>query len=273
MDQLFISVSLPEKDLDNLREFVDRACIRLGCGWRPWPDEPLDGSCVLLFVDSDEEGDGVLKERAKEEAAARGIPFVKSLPSVVMRPKWLAETLIPSITREAFDFEMLKQSGTTAPQEKNLAEPAPTGSQEDNMVSSFQAASVPVEKKAGGNVFSKYFWGILKNKYARFSGRADISEYWYYVLFNMLVAFFVGLVDGLIGADFILVSIYLLAVMIPGIAVGVRRLHDTGRRGWLILLSFVPFIGTICAIYLLVMFLLPGDYGDNEYGPDPRMEL
>src|SRR5690554_2411323 len=99
---------------------------------------------------------------------------------------------------------------------------------------------------------------VLK-KYAVFSGRARRSEYWFFVLFNMIVAFILGFIDGFFGlADAevgvgLLGMIYGLAVIIPSLAVGVRRLHDTNRSGWWLLISLVPFIGAIVLIVFFVM--------------------
>ena len=97
--------------------------------------------------------------------------------------------------------------------------------------------------------------------YAGFRGRASRAEYWWWTLFVILVeAATSGLGDavgGLVGA----------ALVLPSIAVGVRRLHDTGRSGWWMLIAFVPFIGFIV---LLVFFVLDSQPGSNEYGPNPK---
>lgn len=113
---------------------------------------------------------------------------------------------------------------------------------------------------------------VLK-KYAVFSGRARRSEYWFFVLFNMIVAFVLGFIDGFLGlGDMeagigLLGTIYGLAVIIPSIAVGVRRLHDTNRSGWWLLISLVPLIG---AIVLIVFFVMDSTPGDNRFGPNPK---
>ena len=111
-------------------------------------------------------------------------------------------------------------------------------------------------------------------KYADFSGRARRSEYWWFVLGLMVIGFVVGLLEGAIGLGgsaigpygFLTLAFY-LAILIPSIAVGVRRLHDTGRSGWWLLIGLVPLIG---GIVLLVFYVLNGDQGDNAYGPDPK---
>ena len=117
-----------------------------------------------------------------------------------------------------------------------------------------------------------WYIGALK-KYAVFGGRARRSEYWYFFLFNIIISVLLALVDGMTGSlDMatgigLLGGIYALAVLVPGIAVTVRRLHDTGRSGWWILIAFVPLIG---AIVLLVFMVTAGQSGSNEYGADPK---
>lgn len=117
-----------------------------------------------------------------------------------------------------------------------------------------------------------WYLEVLK-KYAVFSGRARRKEYWYFVLVNIIIAFILGIVDNALGnvsqrtGTGLLGSIYALAIFLPGIGVAVRRLHDTGRTGWWILIAFVPFIG---ALVLLVFMVLEGQSGGNEYGTDPK---
>ena len=110
-------------------------------------------------------------------------------------------------------------------------------------------------------------------KYAVFNGRSRRKEYWYFVLFNLIVGMALGLVDSMTGmynyeAGLGLLSgVYSLAVIIPGIAVGVRRLHDTGRSGWWLLIGLIPFIG---AIVLIVFCVQDSQPGENGYGPNPK---
>jgi uncharacterized membrane protein YhaH (DUF805 family) len=98
-------------------------------------------------------------------------------------------------------------------------------------------------------------------------------EYWYFVLFNIIVLIVLSLIDVLLGTFNIvrgvglLSGIYTLAVLIPTLAVTVRRLHDIDRTGWWILINLIPLIGTIV---LLVFELTPGTPGSNRYGPDPK---
>jgi len=116
-----------------------------------------------------------------------------------------------------------------------------------------------------------WYLEVLK-KYAVFSGRARRKEYWMFVLFNMIIALVLAFIDGaagLAGETGIgpLYSLYCLAVLIPAIAVGVRRLHDTNHSGWWFFILLVPFIG---AIVLLVFFVQDSQAGDNKYGPNPK---
>jgi uncharacterized membrane protein YhaH (DUF805 family) len=112
-----------------------------------------------------------------------------------------------------------------------------------------------------------WYLEVMK-KYAVFSGRARRKEYWMFFLFNCIIAFVIGFVMGFIGAllgigatlSNLVSVIYSLAVLVPGIAVGVRRMHDIGRSGWWILFPFVN----------LVFLCLDSQPGDNEYGPNPK---
>jgi uncharacterized membrane protein YhaH (DUF805 family) len=117
----------------------------------------------------------------------------------------------------------------------------------------------------------EWYLAVLR-KYAVFTGRARRREYWMFTLVNVLISIALGIVDAIIGTDFgagygILGTIYGLAVVIPSIAVGVRRLHDTGRTGWWILIGLVPCAGFIV---LIVFYAMDGQRWDNQYGPDPK---
>jgi uncharacterized membrane protein YhaH (DUF805 family) len=105
---------------------------------------------------------------------------------------------------------------------------------------------------------------VLK-KYAVFEGRASRQEYWMFALFNVIVAIAIGFLGGLLSSilktdQTVLSNIYTLATFIPSIAVGIRRMHDTNRSGWWII---VPIAGLIFAIQA-------GQPGENKYGPDPK---
>lgn len=117
-----------------------------------------------------------------------------------------------------------------------------------------------------------WYLEVLK-KYAVFSGRARRKEYWYFILFNILINIILSVVDGLTG-NFdpatnmgLLSGVYTLAILIPSIAVSVRRLHDTGRSGWWLLISFVPLIGFL----VLLFFMLQNSKAEqNKYGNNPK---
>ncbi|MBN8778806.1 MULTISPECIES: DUF805 domain-containing protein [unclassified Thiobacillus] len=116
-------------------------------------------------------------------------------------------------------------------------------------------------------------WFIKVIKSFSFNGRARRKEYWFFFLFVIVIAFLLGLLDSLIGTYSkktelgLLGGIFLLGILIQSIAVGVRRLHDTGRSGWWLLIGLIPFVGSII---VLILMLLAGQPGTNEYGPDPR---
>jgi uncharacterized membrane protein YhaH (DUF805 family) len=109
--------------------------------------------------------------------------------------------------------------------------------------------------------------------YVNFQGRATRSEYWWWVLFEVLLFFVPGILIGLGGQSDALASIggllYMvigLGLILPGLALYVRRLHDTDHSGWWILLGFIPLIG---GLILLVWTIMKGTSGPNKYGPDP----
>lgn len=111
---------------------------------------------------------------------------------------------------------------------------------------------------------------VLTERYADFNGRARRSELWWFVLFSLLVSIAIGMLgvvsDTLAG---ILNFVVGLALLIPSLSVGVRRLHDTDRTGWWILVWLIPLIGWII---LIVFYVQPGTPGENRFGPDPKRE-
>lgn len=111
-----------------------------------------------------------------------------------------------------------------------------------------------------------WYLEVLK-KYAVFSGRARRKEYWMFFLFNIIIAFGLGIIEGLIGSPGIISSLYALAILVPGIAVTVRRLHDINRSGWSLLIGLIPVVG---GIVLLIFMLQDTRPGDNQYGPNPK---
>ena len=92
---------------------------------------------------------------------------------------------------------------------------------------------------------------VLKN-YATFNGRARRKEYWMFFLFNIIIAILLAVIEGIVGSPGIVGMLYSLAVLIPGIAVSVRRLHDTDRSGWWMLIALVPLIGAIVLLVFMV---------------------
>lgn len=113
-----------------------------------------------------------------------------------------------------------------------------------------------------------WFVAVIK-KYAEFSGRARRKEYWMFVLFYILIAIGLTVVESMLGFAGILSGIFGLGLLVPSIAVTIRRLHDTDRSGWWILIGFVPLVG---GIVLLVFMCLVGSSGSNQYGSDPLQE-
>lgn len=117
-----------------------------------------------------------------------------------------------------------------------------------------------------------WYLKVLK-QYADFNGRARRKEYWMFVLFNIMFAFGAMILDNVLGLAMgelgygPLYIIYALAVLIPGIAVGVRRLHDTGKSGWMLLIALIPIIGSI---WLIVLMASDGNPGENQYGENPK---
>ncbi|WP_187261346.1 DUF805 domain-containing protein [Pontibacter beigongshangensis] len=117
-----------------------------------------------------------------------------------------------------------------------------------------------------------WYMTVLR-KYAVFSGRARRSEYWYFVLFNVLISMVLSFVDLTIGTATstgsigLLGGLYSLAVFIPSLAVAVRRLHDTGKSGWWVLFGLIPVLGWIV---LIIFMFIDSQPGDNQYGPNPK---
>lgn len=156
----------------------------------------------------------------------------------------------------------------------------------------------------------------IVEKYADFRGRAPRAEYWWYFLALIVASIIFGIVESIVGLKGMVLGLYgpltlllWLATILPDIAVGVRRLHDTNRSGWWLLLPVIPYcvalvlggaalmgggaagsvgagalagagiaaifmlIGAVCAIVLLVFMVLPGTPGENRYGPNPYGEV
>ena len=123
----------------------------------------------------------------------------------------------------------------------------------------------------------KSFW----SNYATFKGRSRRSEYWWIQLFLVLTNLAVAAIDlALMNGDVdrfianggggIVGLVWILVTIVPALAVLIRRLHDTGKSGWWVLIGFVPFVGTIV---LFVFSVLDSDAGDNKYGASPKLSL
>lgn len=116
-----------------------------------------------------------------------------------------------------------------------------------------------------------WYLDVLK-QYAVFQGRARRKEYWMFTLFSMLVYIGLMIIEGILGMGGegglgLLSILYSLGVLLPSIGVTIRRLHDTGRSGWWLLICLVPLVG---GIVLLVFLVLDGQPGSNQYGPNPK---
>lgn len=127
-------------------------------------------------------------------------------------------------------------------------------------------------------------WMIMPLKrYADFRGRSRRKEYWMFFLLILIVGLGLGILtgglgammdptgaaaDGMMGAGSIFMILFYLAILIPALAVQVRRFHDQDKSGWFVLLGFIPFVG---GIIVLVFMCLEGTKGENRFGPDPKM--
>jgi len=117
------------------------------------------------------------------------------------------------------------------------------------------------------------WYALAFEKAGDFKSRSRRQEYWMFALFNFLFIIVAVILDNLIGINFRgtfygpVYVLYSLVALVPGLALAVRRLHDTGKSGWNILWSLIPLIGSI---YLIVLLLTDSTSGDNQYGPNPK---
>ncbi|NLV41947.1 MAG: DUF805 domain-containing protein [Candidatus Hydrogenedentes bacterium] len=113
-----------------------------------------------------------------------------------------------------------------------------------------------------------WYLEVWKN-YADFGGRARRKEYWFFILFNSLAYFALSILDVLMFKGQPVVStLYALAILVPSLSVTFRRLHDTGRSAWWILIGLIPLIG---GIWFLILLCLDSEGGANQYGPNPKV--
>ncbi|WP_433383199.1 DUF805 domain-containing protein [Actinoplanes sp. CA-142083] len=113
----------------------------------------------------------------------------------------------------------------------------------------------------------------LQRKYAEFHGRARRSEYWFFFLFSAIVSIVGSILDAIFGfrgwaygTTGPIQGILQLAILVPSLAVGARRLHDTSRSGWWLLIGLVPFVGWI----ILLIFFVQDSHPANQHGPNPK---
>jgi uncharacterized membrane protein YhaH (DUF805 family) len=117
-----------------------------------------------------------------------------------------------------------------------------------------------------------WYLKVLK-QYADFSGRARRKEYWMFTLFNMIFGLVAVLFDNLLGIDIQdigygpLYVLYLLATFLPGLGVSVRRLHDVGKSGWMLLIVLIPLFGVI---WLIILYCKDSEPGINKWGKNPK---
>jgi uncharacterized membrane protein YhaH (DUF805 family) len=114
----------------------------------------------------------------------------------------------------------------------------------------------------------QYWKLVVLERYAKFDGRANRAEFWWYALANIIISVVLNLLGQASVLFSVIAALYGLAVLIPGIAVGIRRLHDINRSGWWLLIGLVPCVGFIV---LIVWFAQEGNPGPNQYGPPPSV--
>ena len=105
---------------------------------------------------------------------------------------------------------------------------------------------------------------MITKKYFCFEGRASRKEFWMFFLANFIVTTILGFIPGRVGM--IIQAVYSLAILLPFLGVTARRLHDTGRSGWMMLLAFIPFVG---ALIVIILCALEGQKEANQYGEVP----
>ncbi|TVQ71104.1 MAG: DUF805 domain-containing protein [Balneolaceae bacterium] len=114
-----------------------------------------------------------------------------------------------------------------------------------------------------------WYLEVLK-QYAVFGGRSRRTEFWSFVLFHLIILIVLRIIDGFAGTSVMISTIYVLGVLLPMIAVSVRRLHDTDRSGWWLLAVFFPFLGVIV---LLLFMAQDSDPKSNQYGSCPKQAI
>ena len=118
----------------------------------------------------------------------------------------------------------------------------------------------------------EWYLKVVRDNYMNFEGRARRKEYWMFILVHVIIVIALSVIESMVGLTIgdefgILSGIYALGVLLPTIAVSVRRLHDVSKSGWWILIGLIPLVG---ALVLLYFYVSDGKAGDNEYGPNPK---
>lgn len=113
------------------------------------------------------------------------------------------------------------------------------------------------------NAFNSYFIEYLTKNYLTFDGRVSRRQYWMFALFSCLVSLVIGIIGGIIPILSIISLLYTLALVVPSVGLGIRRLHDLGLSGWFFLIALIPYIG---GLFLVILFCIPGENKANEYG-------
>lgn len=124
-----------------------------------------------------------------------------------------------------------------------------------------------VEQPQLPNPLISYWKKVVLENYANFEGRARRAEFWWMVLANIIIGIVFNILIAISSVFWVLDIIYILAVFIPYLAVGVRRLHDTNKSGWWLLIGLIPLVG---AIVLIVFFATEGTRETNQWGPSPK---
>lgn len=112
--------------------------------------------------------------------------------------------------------------------------------------------------------FMKYFVDYVKTQYTNFEGRVNRPQYWYFILCYVVISIPLAIIDAILFQGQVLTLILSLALLVPSIGIGVRRLHDLGKPGWWYFMILIPLVGPIA---LLVLFCLKGEDKANAYGP------
>jgi uncharacterized membrane protein YhaH (DUF805 family) len=113
----------------------------------------------------------------------------------------------------------------------------------------------------------QYFTDAVTNHYFDFNGRTRRTAFWYFVLVYFIIAVVLGIIQSVAHLGSILTALLSLALLLPNLGIAVRRLHDTNRSGWWILIGLIPIIGWIV---LIIWYCEAGTTGSNQFGPDPK---